>query len=577
MLRAALAVTMVAAIAGVAVPWYRDGIGIGMGMGTEETEASLEPLRRAIRSADIRKVKNLLQEDDVLRRALRRRGSGHTPLHDVLAARFFAMSSGRFTRRIDAAYKDILRALLQHVSAREGCPVIDAVHYMFLDSFESLLKSMSVEDMRTCFTEQDSLGNTILHTVMQSKAPGIARVLLRRGGRPTQATIEALRLQAGSLQEGQSEKRFTFSELNSAISSHFAAKILGVGQQAFRDMEEFSSWLLTKNKKGQTCLLCACAGGRVDDVQLLLPHSTSMSIHVDSSNRTCAMIAASRGFEELLLALHHRGKLQLPQRDSFGRNLQDIVCMHPCIMEKGEIRKVLGKCGQQDGRERQRTGISIFHPGEPVVLLPDEPVLLKKAALGWKAEKWARDDFFRGPHGQIQVSVGDIPYAQTYGEPAARMSLRSFAEGAHSSKKIVFDAGSVLHYAAGPQQSKMIDDVEPDMSHLFRSLGLDEEPQGFYQFSYGYSLSGAAPHYHGAAANVLVSGKKSWRLTPPGNSRCSEFSKRHAHTVFQNGKDSCEPCLRVEQEAGDVLFVPEFWSHATLNHGKTIAIAFEYR
>ena len=90
--------------------------------------------------------------------------------------------------------------------------------------------------------------------------------------------------------------------MNSAISSHFAAKILGVGQQAFRDMEEFSSWLLTKNKKGQTCLLCACAGGRVDDVQLLLPHLTAMSIHVDSSNRTCAMVAASRGFEELLLA-----------------------------------------------------------------------------------------------------------------------------------------------------------------------------------------------------------------------------------------------------------------------------------
>ena len=85
------------------------------------------------------------------------------------------------------------------------------------------------------------------------------------------------------------------------------------------------------------------------------------------------------------------------------------------------------------------------------------------------------------------------------------------------------------------------------------------------QFMWGPSGSGAPLHFHQDAWNAVLFGKKSWSLYPTHN---SSYSKK----IYPdwNAPYYCD------QYPGDIVYVPDAWSHAVYNHGLTCAIAMEF-
>ena len=107
---------------------------------------------------------------------------------------------------------------------------------------------------------------------------------------------------------------------------------------------------------------------------------------------------------------------------------------------------------------------------------------------------------------------------------------------------------------------------------------------------------GRALHYHEMALNTLASGRKRWAVLPPRHALFSTqfgplvFAELDVDSFFRNnrtdapdasnapgalglqGSASTAP-LQCIQEAGDMILVPAFWTHATLALDRSFAFA----
>ena len=94
------------------------------------------------------------------------------------------------------------------------------------------------------------------------------------------------------------------------------------------------------------------------------------------------------------------------------------------------------------------------------------------------------------------------------------------------------------------------------------------------------------PHFHPAAINVLLFGAKLWTLFLPDN---ASFGAGHAADFFERahrprvanacrngtGAERAPAFVSFVQEPGDLVYVPAFWGHATVNLADTFAVAIE--
>lgn len=101
------------------------------------------------------------------------------------------------------------------------------------------------------------------------------------------------------------------------------------------------------------------------------------------------------------------------------------------------------------------------------------------------------------------------------------------------------------------------------------------------QFYLGSAGTGAPAHFHGHAINSLAYGEKQWLLYPPVHAFYSTTPAQHLFDsaatadALGTGEGEGGPVL-VTQRAGDVLFVPALWGHATLNTQQSIGVAHEF-
>ena len=93
------------------------------------------------------------------------------------------------------------------------------------------------------------------------------------------------------------------------------------------------------------------------------------------------------------------------------------------------------------------------------------------------------------------------------------------------------------------------------------------------QFYLGGINAGAQPHWHDAAWNWLVRGRKRWLLWTP---ETATYAQRHptlaVKAATQGGRGAPLACV---QEAGDVMLVPSWWGHATINLAPSVGFATE--
>jgi hypothetical protein len=75
----------------------------------------------------------------------------------------------------------------------------------------------------------------------------------------------------------------------------------------------------------------------------------------------------------------------------------------------------------------------------------------------------------------------------------------------------------------------------------------------------------------------LLHGQKRWWLYPPADAFYSSLPANEllAELSDRDGNSGSRP-LECEQRAGDVLFLPDKWGHATLNVQTSIGLAYEF-
>lgn len=106
------------------------------------------------------------------------------------------------------------------------------------------------------------------------------------------------------------------------------------------------------------------------------------------------------------------------------------------------------------------------------------------------------------------------------------------------------------------------------------------------QFALGPAGSGAVMHFHQPAVNFLAFGRKRWSLLRPKDALYSDIPARTWVQRYvdddgtQNRSQSEDHHLREQhlqctQNAGDVMILPLYWGHSTLNLEASIGFAFE--
>jgi len=85
----------------------------------------------------------------------------------------------------------------------------------------------------------------------------------------------------------------------------------------------------------------------------------------------------------------------------------------------------------------------------------------------------------------------------------------------------------------------------------------------------GGHMTGLSAHKHGDAWNHVIYGRKKWFLTAPSiTTNLVHISASDAHTYINHSEDALE-CL---QFPGEILFVPQNWTHATVNMDETVSV-----
>ena len=114
-------------------------------------------------------------------------------------------------------------------------------------------------------------------------------------------------------------------------------------------------------------------------------------------------------------------------------------------------------------------------------------------------------------------------------------------------------------------------------AYVRAAIGNDWTDQHSVQLAVGDAGSGAPAHYHKAAVNTLVYGRKRWLLWPPTSAQYSAMPA--AKWVAAGGIDAAakegRTPLTCVQRAGDVMYLPDFWGHAVLNEAASVAVATE--
>lgn len=222
---------------------------------------------------------------------------------------------------------------------------------------------------------------------------------------------------------------------------------------------------------------------------------------------------------------------------------------------------------------------------------PDTPVVLRNLTNGWLAHSmWTKDSLMERFGDRIirTGSASSIVYSAGHAEVG--VTLRSILTNLTDSK-FVFDT-TVLS-------------VIPELNDHFTvpTMFADwDTPEGeaahslWHMLSLGPSRAGLPFHNHGKTWIAVVHGSKYWFIYPPGTGPPRSvdllFSPTHstldwlqgsypkilqqtqakAPTGGAEGRYAGYRPLECLQRAGDVMFLPSMWTHATLNIGDTIAI-----
>ncbi|CAK9100186.1 unnamed protein product [Durusdinium trenchii] len=213
---------------------------------------------------------------------------------------------------------------------------------------------------------------------------------------------------------------------------------------------------------------------------------------------------------------------------------------------------------------------------------------------------WQKEDLLKHA-AAARALVSHIPYGSDFGLDASLEQPVTLEEFLRSCKRRRIDEGAQCSSGKGAVRGSIAsyffvavdDEAQPEIARVFAEvLGLVVGgPLTFpcfhsscpfrtttLQFAVGDAGSGSPMHFHQDAVNLLLLGKKRWWLRPPS---MSAMSRLHPLDAVNCSVEEVEQCYSgacvLEQEAGDVVYIPDMWGHAVLNlENHTVCAATEF-
>lgn len=182
-------------------------------------------------------------------------------------------------------------------------------------------------------------------------------------------------------------------------------------------------------------------------------------------------------------------------------------------------------------------------------------------------------DTFLKKYGNEIIPVSAIPYASSFGVKSNVMTL---ADVANRNDLLTGDDANPPLYAFNTAMPKWRQRLEEDVGlpSLLEGGGLINDVE--MQFYLGQAGTGAPMHFHGHAVNSLAYGEKKWFLQPPSSASYSKTPSLEFAKYLQSHPHKASSLMQCTQKAGDVIYVPTLWGHATLNTMQSIGVAHEF-
>ncbi|XP_065890131.1 uncharacterized protein [Dysidea avara] len=242
-------------------------------------------------------------------------------------------------------------------------------------------------------------------------------------------------------------------------------------------------------------------------------------------------------------------------------NLMDVI-LHGCYASHGWRVGFLSETDhcQFPSLQVEQLTVEVLHLFAAI----GQPLVIKGVGHDWSLLTRWRRHYLEEHYGTMEVLGGSIPYGEIFQESFGTVSVAEFLT--YMDK---FHNELPEDYYSRPIR-KMMRAALP--FYLFDVEVLQRH------FSQDYTIpgSGAPFHFHCNAINLLVYGRKKWLMLPPGQAIYSKlhplrlYSDQHGHIL-----SDLKP-LECVQHAGEMLYVPSNWGHATINLDESIGLAVEF-
>ena len=185
-------------------------------------------------------------------------------------------------------------------------------------------------------------------------------------------------------------------------------------------------------------------------------------------------------------------------------------------------------------------------------------------------------------------NVSDIPFGDAFREKDAshQMKLKDYVAAVQSDKLpnrksywfFQYDDDTEGETPKNNHASALHKSLYSVRSKIFDLLGISESHKTVERTQHilGPQYSGSPQHTHARALNFVFGGAKLWSLSPTRDGLWSNKAWAETSERAPSWKDSPEgarPSVSTQcvQRAGDIMFVPDDYPHATVNLGVTQA------
>ena len=201
------------------------------------------------------------------------------------------------------------------------------------------------------------------------------------------------------------------------------------------------------------------------------------------------------------------------------------------------------------------------------------PVVIDGLTNGWAAHKcWATRGRLLRQHGDVEISLRDIGAVARSGgafHSSNRLSLREFIE--------TLDASNARSHAMLFSTAR--DECWARLSADYKVPCALQDAVAKPIVSIGSTGGGLSFHQHEENWLALITGRKRWFLAPPKAAPPQTAHRR----VTEESQPRHPGMLVVDQQPGEILYLPTGWWHCTYNYsareepdGLTIAVRAHY-